>query len=220
MLDLLTPVPLVVCPTVGPQNTYLSIYESNSHDSTPHLLTAFSTRLTSLSIAHRITTAKTDTRHWPHKASAARIAYLAEARNAALEPLASPEAARRMDGWDEWMADDEGNGRGGRVVFLNDVVFDWHAVVDLLETRLPDDDALPDGTQRNVVEAGLDEDAAGGNTTRRPGKAEPEYDLACAMDFGWSGTSLSLPLPQTRADGCVGIYGMLLPFPWFPVNIR
>jgi hypothetical protein len=47
------------------------------------------------------------------------------------------------------------------VLFLNDVVFGWRSVVELLNTRL-------EGAE------GVD--------------GEGDYDLACAVDFGWSGT--------------------------------
>lgn len=140
-------------PIVGANRTYLSIYESNSADATPQLLHSFSATLDRLSIPHRIITDKTTTRHWPHGASEERIAYLAAARNKALEPLASSDPTIRLEDYEEW-----GN---GRVLFLNDVVFGWRSVVELLNTRL-------EGAE------GVD--------------GEGDYDLACAVDFGWSGT--------------------------------
>ncbi|KAJ9092210.1 hypothetical protein QFC21_006956 [Naganishia friedmannii] len=143
---------------LGADRTYLSIYESNSVDATPQLLHAFSRTLDSLNIPHRIITDKTTTRHWPHGASEERIAYLAAARNKALEPLASPDASLRLDDYEAWGQ--------GRVLFLNDVIFGWRDAIELLATRL---EGEPDGAQQNKVEG------------------EGDYDLACAMDFGWSG---------------------------------
>ncbi|GHJ89605.1 hypothetical protein NliqN6_6007 [Naganishia liquefaciens] len=125
---------------LGKNTTYLSIYESNSSDSTSALLTSFASHLTSLGIPHRIITEQTSDRQWPHNASAKRIAYLARARNRALEPLRSGDAP----GWER-----------GKVVFLNDVVFEAWQVVDLLDSRIEGQ--------------------------------EGEYDLACGMDYGWSG---------------------------------
>jgi hypothetical protein len=133
---------------VGTNNTYLSIYESNSSDNTPTLLTTLSASLTTLGIRHRIISEKTGGRSWPHGASEARIAYLAKARNRALEPLSSEDPEVRLpdgEGWEE-----------GKVVFLNDVVFEAEQVVQLLESRVE-------------------------------GEEDEEYDLACGVDFGWSG---------------------------------
>lgn len=132
---------------VGPENMFLSIYESNSDDTTPQLLDAFRATLDSLAIPHRIISERTTTRHWPYNSSPERIAYLASARNKALEPLASLDPEVRLGNTDEWAR--------GKVVFLNDVVFMWQDVVELLNTRMEGQ--------------------------------EEEYDLACAMDFGWSG---------------------------------
>lgn len=178
-------------PTVGHENIYISIYESNSQDTTPSLLHTFSTHLTNISIPHRIITDRTSTRHWPHKASDARIAYLAAARNAALEPLASSDPTIRLpdaQGWHE-----------AKVLFLNDVVFDWESVVDLLETRLPDgedDGETSDHTGTAARNTSLsDSEQSEQNSTHA--STRQGYDLACAMDFGWSGTSLSAPyLPK------------------------
>lgn len=184
---------------VGPDNTYISIYESNSADRTPRLLTLFASHLDTLGIPHRVVTAKTGTRHWPHKASAERIAYLAEARNAALEPISSSDERKRMEAWEEWMDSDGNGGKRARVVFLNDVVFDWRGVIDLLETRLERDDA--EDSDDDGSRSAVPDDVVGGvpseddglamvaNTTRRNSSRNEErgYDLACAMDFGWSG---------------------------------
>lgn len=139
--------PLRRVSTVGKDETYLSIYESNSSDNTPQLLTALSTDLTTRGIRHRIISEQTGGRSWPHGASEARIAYLAAARNRALEPLSSPDREVRLEA--AWAR--------GRVVFLNDVVFEAGQVVTLLGSRVE----------------GMEEG----------------YDVACGMDFGWSGES-------------------------------
>lgn len=150
-------------PTVGKNTTYLSIYESNSSDATPHLLALLSSSLTSQGIAHRIISERTPGRHWPHSASAERIAYLAHARNRALEPLASEDPEVRVLAGTAWEEE-------GKVVFLNDVVFEARQVVELLESRL-------EGELESEVDAGGG--GAGG------------YDLACGMDYGWSGAFFS-----------------------------
>lgn len=71
------------------------------------------------------------------------------------------------------------------MLFLNDVVFDWQSVVELLETRLEGD--ADDG---DVTESGAPETVGRGvQVGHAAGTGEPSYDIACAMDFGWSGTS-------------------------------
>lgn len=93
---------------------------------------------------------------------------------------------------------------------MNDVVFDWESVVDLLGTRLDDGDE--DDAASGVAEAGIEGikrgDADGlamssidstNTTPSHPArKAQPSYDLACAMDFGWSGTSFSASPSQAE----------------------
>lgn len=105
---------------------YISIYESNSADSTPALLQTFANTLSNHSIAHRVITDRDDNRWWPYETSPERIDYLAQARNRALEPLQSTDSAIRLDDYHQFT----------KIVFLNDVLFTWQSVVRLLATRL------------------------------------------------------------------------------------
>lgn len=133
---------------VGHNSTFISIYESNSEDSTPELLRNFAQKLTHANIPHRIVTTTDDKRHWSYSTSPERIQYLADARNKAIEPLQSEDEAVRLPDWTDYT----------RVVFLNDVIYKWEAVVRLIATRLDEDE----------TKAG-------------------EYDLACGLDYAISG---------------------------------
>lgn len=110
---------------MGPERTFVSIYESNSVDRTPQLLKAFGDELAAVGAQHRIVSDTTN-RWWPYGTSPERIGLLANARNRALEPLQSPDADVRLDDYDEFT----------KILFLNDVVFSWDAAVRLLATSL------------------------------------------------------------------------------------
>lgn len=101
----------------------MSIYESNSEDSTPDLLSKLSSQLDLLGAGHRILSAK-EPRSWPYATSPERIGFLAKARNKALEPLQSPEAKIRIPDYDSY----------DKILFLNDIVYSWQAAVRLLAT--------------------------------------------------------------------------------------
>jgi hypothetical protein len=47
-----------------------------------------------------------------------------------LEPIASTDEADRLADYEKW--------KDGRVVFLNDIVFEWQDVVKLLDARTDD----------------------------------------------------------------------------------
>lgn len=116
-------------PSVGPENTFVSIYESNSDDSTPDLLAEFADDLSHLGVAHRILSDESE-RWWPYGTAPERIQFLAAARNKALEPLQSPDDSVRLADYDTFT----------KVVFLNDVVFTWQGVVRLLATSWDGDE--------------------------------------------------------------------------------
>ena len=134
---------------VGRENTFVSIYESNSQDSTKHLLSILDQTLSNIGVEHRIITTDDDKHWWPYSTSAERIVYLANARNIAMRPLQSEDDDVRLADWESYT----------KVVFLNDIWFLWQDIVRLLATKVGEGD--PD--------------------------EPPDYDLACAMDFGWSG---------------------------------
>lgn len=115
--------------TVGPENTFLSIYESNSKDSTPALLAEFAQRLDGMGAPHRVLSETTE-RWWAYGSSPERIGFLADARNRALEPLQSRSADIRLEDYASF----------DKVLFLNDVVWRWDAAVRLLATELEEDD--------------------------------------------------------------------------------
>lgn len=134
---------------------FVSIVESNSRDRTKTLLYALRSTLRARGVPHRILSYDDDDRQWPYGTSPERIAYLANVRNQALEPLQSDNASVRLDNYESYT----------RILFLNDVYFDFRDILQLLGTRGADSEPNSDDL--------------------------PDYDLACAMDFGWSGKSLS-----------------------------
>lgn len=97
---------------LGPQNVYVSIYESNSQDQTKPMLRAFEKELGTRGVRNGIWLENTGGRRkdWSlggHE----RIRYMAEVRNKALEPL------QRIQGLHGRTFD--------KLVFFNDVYFDW-----------------------------------------------------------------------------------------------
>jgi len=115
---------------VGHNSTFISIYESNSVDSTPELLSKFSQKLTHRNIPHRIISTTDDNRHWSYSTSQERIQYLADVRNKAMEPLQAADDSVRLPDWEEFT----------RVVFINDVIYKWQSVVRLIATRMDEDE--------------------------------------------------------------------------------
>jgi len=102
---------------LGPQNVYISIFENGSSDTTPKLLNLMGELLESLGAPHRIITLGMS--DIPIKENGHRIAFLAGARNKALEPLYNGAAARMMRGR-----------KFSEVMFMNDVA---HCAVDMME---------------------------------------------------------------------------------------
>ncbi|WVR03663.1 hypothetical protein IAU60_000658 [Kwoniella sp. DSM 27419] len=121
---------------LGRENTFVSIYESNSRDNTKTLLSVLNNTLSNLSINHRIITADDDKHSWPYPTSRERIAYLATARNKALEPIQSADDSVRIGDWQEYT----------RLLFLNDVWYNWQSMARLLDTRIGDEE-VPDYDQ-------------------------------------------------------------------------
>lgn len=79
-------------------------------------------------------------------------------RNKAIEPLQSEDEAIRLPDWTDFT----------RVIFINDVIYKWQAVVRLIATRLDED-----------------ESKAG------------EYDLACGLDYSITGESRFLAFERS-----------------------
>ena len=101
---------------IGPSNVFISIYESNSQDGTQEVLRKFKDELVELGVGNEVVTKEGTRRPWDLN-SPARISSMAGIRNKALEPL------RIMGNQD---------GRGfEKVVFFNDVYFDWSALLPL-----------------------------------------------------------------------------------------
>lgn len=120
-------------PSVGEQNVFISIAESNSKDGTKLLLSDFDNLLTNLNIPHRITLETNSDRSWPYGTSPERISYLAAVRNKALEPIQSDNESIRLSDAESFT----------KVVFLNDIYFSWQSIVRLLATRLDGRTDLP-----------------------------------------------------------------------------
>lgn len=114
---------------MGPERTFVSIYESNSVDRTPQLLKDLGELLSTSGVQHRIISDVTE-RWWPYGTSPERIGLLADARNRALEPLQSPSPDVRLPNYGEFT----------KVLFLNDVVFSYDAAIRLLATSLDDEE--------------------------------------------------------------------------------
>ncbi|TIA89230.1 hypothetical protein E3P99_02194 [Wallemia hederae] len=103
---------------LGRSNVYLSIYESNSKDKTKDLLHEFDHTLNELMIPHTIITDPSTQK--PFFVGNERINYLASVRNFTLAPL-TPQLDAEFNHFN-------------KVVFLNDVFYDWFSVVRLLNT--------------------------------------------------------------------------------------
>lgn len=140
----------------------MSIYESNSVDKTKTYLETLNHTLSNLHIDHRIIATSDDRRWWPYGTSPERIQYLAQARNKVLDPLQSPDPAVRLENYQDF----------DKVIFINDVLFQWEDLVRLIATRVRKDDDV------KAVGEGADKD---------DDVYADEYDMACGIDFGTSG---------------------------------
>ncbi|KAF9027415.1 capsular associated protein [Hymenopellis radicata] len=106
---------------LGEANVFVSIYESNSVDNSAALLGAFKEELDKRGVANKIVTEQGTRGRWGLN-SPARIAYMAEIRNKVLQPLKDMER------------------RFSKVIFFNDVFFDWREVMELIDTKRGDYD--------------------------------------------------------------------------------
>ncbi|KAJ7108060.1 capsular associated protein [Mycena crocata] len=105
---------------LGPDNVFVSIYESNSHDQTKDLLREFETRLRHGGVRSSVVL-DTDARRrdgWSSNGHE-RVQYMADMRNKALEPLQGGLDGKRFD----------------RIIFFNDVYFEWKSIIRLLDTN-------------------------------------------------------------------------------------
>eukprot|EP00898_Chlorokybus_atmophyticus_P001391 jgi/Chlat1/2252/Chrsp17S02566 len=96
-----------------PENCFVSVYESGSHDTTPGLMIILHNLLSYMNVPHRIIGSSGDVR-----GSKERIDFLASVRNKAIEPLIEP-----------------GSIKYDKVLFLNDV---YNCAEDMLELLLHD----------------------------------------------------------------------------------
>lgn len=112
---------------VGPEQVFISIYESNSFDSTGTLLAEYRELLDHIGIPNRILPMMRDEGGgWPYSTSPQRIAYLAKMRNKVMEPIQSADPDLRLPDWNEFT----------KLIFLNDIRFDWKDIVRLIATRV------------------------------------------------------------------------------------
>jgi hypothetical protein len=113
--------------TVSPEKIFISIFESNSHDRTKDLLSEFRGKLDAMGVRNRIMLGESGYRPaWPYATSPKRIQYLADVRNKAIEPLQSSDPSVRLTDWQSYT----------KVLFLNDILFDWRDIVRLIGTRI------------------------------------------------------------------------------------
>jgi hypothetical protein len=118
---------------VGVNNTFISIYESNSEDMTKSLLADSEKVLNDRGIPNRVVMENDGRRTWPYGTSPERISFLATARNRAMEPLQSLDPNIRLLDYSTYT----------KGVFLNDVYFSYKSIVRLLATRLDGDTSRP-----------------------------------------------------------------------------
>lgn len=110
---------------IGRQNVFVSIYESNSVDGTQEILRMFQKELDERGIGNHVVLQGGIRNRWGLN-SPERISYMADIRNKALEPL-------------RVLGDQEGK-TFAKVLFFNDVFFDWRAIVRLINTKEGDYD--------------------------------------------------------------------------------
>ncbi|KAJ7607574.1 capsular associated protein [Roridomyces roridus] len=105
---------------LGRQNVLVSVYESNSHDQTKALLRDFEKQLKTAGVRSHVVL-DTDGRRregWAMNGHE-RVQYMADMRNKALEPLQGGLDGRSFD----------------KVIFFNDVYFEWKSILRLLATK-------------------------------------------------------------------------------------
>jgi hypothetical protein len=113
--------------TVGLDSVYISIYESNSDDGTGVYLANYRESLEEMGIPNQvIPMGRDEGARFPYGTSPERISFLAKMRNKAMESIQSADPEIRLPNWHEFT----------KVVFLNDIYFDWEDIVRLIATRV------------------------------------------------------------------------------------
>ncbi|KAF8543847.1 cryptococcal mannosyltransferase 1-domain-containing protein [Trichophaea hybrida] len=109
---------------LGPQNIFLSIAENDSRDKTRAILYSYERELIRHNISYYLRTDdnlrsknRGDNMDKPWLSVSDRMNYMAGVRNLALEPLYNSTV--------EWK----------RIIFFNDVIWDWRVVMALLQTE-------------------------------------------------------------------------------------
>jgi hypothetical protein len=106
---------------------FISIYESNSDDGTGVYLAEYRESLDELGIPNQVVPmVKDEGESWPYATSPQRIEFLAKLRNKAMEPIQSADPDIRLENWREFT----------KVIYLNDILFDWEDIVRLIATRV------------------------------------------------------------------------------------
>jgi len=119
----LTPLTIVV----GLDKVFISIYESNSDDGTGLYLAEYRKSLDELGIPNQVVSmGKDEGESWPYGTSPQRIEFLAKLRNKALVPIQSADPDARLGSWREFT----------KVIYLNDILFEWEDIVRLIATRV------------------------------------------------------------------------------------
>jgi len=109
---------------LGPQNIFLSIAENDSRDETRAILHSYERELIRHNISYRLRTDdnlrsknRGENMDMPWLSVSDRMNYMAGVRNLALEPLYNSTVI--------WK----------RIIFFNDVIWDWRTVMALLQTE-------------------------------------------------------------------------------------
>jgi alpha-1,3-mannosyltransferase len=111
---------------VDQDRVFISIYESNSDDGTGIYLAEYRESLDELGIPNQVVPmVKDEGDTWPYGTSPQRIEFLARLRNKAMEPIQSADPDHRLENWREFT----------KVIFLNDIRFEWEDIVRLIATR-------------------------------------------------------------------------------------
>ena len=106
---------------------FISIYESNSDDGTGLYLAEYRKSLDALGIPNQVVPmGKDEGESWPYGTSPQRIEFLAKLRNKAMEPLQDADPDTRLENWRDFT----------KIVFLNDILFEWEDIVRLIATRV------------------------------------------------------------------------------------
>ncbi|CAO1614507.1 unnamed protein product [Jaminaea pallidilutea] len=114
---------LTLCNLLGPQNVYISVYESNSRDDTCKHLKELGDQLSAINVQSSIVCGDSDERFDKSGGRRARVEYLAKARNKVLSPLQKAGGAAAAQP------------TPSKILWLNDIVFNPADIVTLLRTN-------------------------------------------------------------------------------------